>query len=139
MIDPLGFLLTTIRDDATVAAITPRVRGGELEKDDAAPAVLLRRGPVNRSPTGPNARRVGLQGVTVTALCFGATYQQAAQLYGAVSDAVNLKGPRRDGTGRLIFVSIDESGGDPVLDPDTRWPTETCVINVIAAAQPVAP
>lgn len=139
MIDPLGFLLTTIRDAPAVAAITPRVRGAQLADDDAPPAVVLRRLGVTRSPVGPNSDRVGLQGVTIAALCYGVTFQQAAQLYGAVSDAVHMKGPRRDAGGRLIFLSIDESGGEATLDPDTRWPFETAVINVIAAAQTVAP
>lgn len=137
MIDPLGFLLTTIRDFPAVAAITTRVRGGELASNDVAPAVVLRRLGVTRSPMG-NTARAGLEGVTIAALCFGLTYQAAAQLYGAVSDAVHMKGPRKDASGRQIFLSVEESGGEATLDPDTRWITETCVINVIAAAQPIA-
>lgn len=82
--------------------------------------------------------RAGLQGVTVSALCFGTSYQQAAQLYGAVSDAIHMKGPRRDSSGRQIYLSIDESDGGATLDPDTRWLTETGVISVIAAAQPIS-
>jgi hypothetical protein len=137
MIDPLGYLLTTIRGDSAVAAITTRIRGAELASDDAPPAVVLRRLGVTRDPFG-RSPKAGLQQVTIAALCFGATPAQAAQLYGAVSDAIHMKGPRKDASNRLIYLSIDESGGEATLDPETRWPTETCVINVIAAAQVVA-
>lgn len=137
MIDPLGPLLTSIRDFPAVAAITSLVRGAALAENDQPPAVVLRRLGVTRDPFG-RSPKAGLEGVTIAALCYGSTPQQAAQLYGAVSDAVHMRGPRKDASGRLIFLSIDESGGQATLDPDTRWPTETCVINVIAAAQVVA-
>ena len=138
MIDPLGFLLVTIRDNPAVNAIVAgRVRGGELAEGDAAPAVVLRRLGVTRSPMGRTGR-AGLEGVTISALCFGTTYVQAAQLYGAVSDAIHMKGPRRDASGRQIFLSVDESDGGAALDPDTRWPTETATIFVVAAAQPLS-
>lgn len=133
----MGFLLTTIRDYPAVAAITPRVRGAELASDDGPPAVVLRRLGVTRSPLGQTGR-AGIQGVSIAVLCFAATFPAVAALYGAVSDAVHEKGPRHDASGRLIYLSIEESGGGAVLDPDTRWPTETCVVSVIAAAQPVA-
>lgn len=137
MIDPLGLVLTAIRDDPAVAAITTRVRGGELATDDGPPAVVLRRLGTTRAPMGGGTGRAGLEGVTIAALCFAQTYQGAAALYGAVSDAIHMKGPRHDGAGRLIYLTVEESGGDPVVDPDTRWLTETCVISVIAAAKAV--
>lgn len=137
MIDPLGPILTTIRDNATVAAITTRIRGFELQSDDAPPAVVLRRLGVTRGPFG-QTERAGIQQVTIAALCYGITPQQAAALYGAVSDAIHNRGPRKDAQGRLIYLSMEESGGEATLDPDTRWPFETAVIQVIAAAQAIA-
>jgi hypothetical protein len=137
VIDPLGPVLTLIRSSSAVAAITPRVRGADLAEGDAAPAVVVRRLGVTRSPLGRTSR-LGLEGVTLVAICFGTSPQQAAQLFGAVSDAVHNKRARIDAQGRLIFLTVNESGGDATLDPDTRWPREDAVINVIAAAQAVA-
>lgn len=140
MIDPLGVVLTTLLATPAVTAIVGgRVRGAELADDDAPPAVVLRRLGVTRRPVGGGSGRAGLQGVTIAALCFGATYVQAAQLVGAVTDALHMKGPRRDAGGRLIYLSVEESIGGATLDPQTRWPSETAVISVIAAAQTVAP
>jgi hypothetical protein len=136
VIDPLGPTLTSIRDFPAVAAITPRVRGAALKASDKPPAVVLRRLGDTRNPFG-NGSRTGLQRVTLVALCYGLTPQQATDLRGAVSDAVHMRGPRTDAQGRLIYLSIDESGGGATLDPDTRWPFEEAVIDVIAAAQVV--
>ena len=136
MIDPLGYIITTVRDFPAVSAITPRVRG-ELAEDEGPPAVVLRRLGVTRSPLGRTGR-TGIQGVVIAALCFGVDSVQAAQLYGAVSDAIHQKRARRDAQGRLIYLSLDQSGGNVSIDPDTHWPFETAVINVIAAAQAVA-
>ncbi len=137
MNDLTGMAVTEVRDFPAVAAITARVRGGELAPGDAPPAVVLRRLGVSLSPGGAGKARAGLQGALIAALCFGATYQQAAALAGAVADAVHYKRARQSGT-RLIHLSLVESLGDATRDPDTSWPFETVVFQAIGAAQAVA-
>lgn len=138
MTDPLGRILTEIRDDATVAALTTRIRGGEPAPGDAKGpgswqrfVVLVRLG-VSRE------RRIPVQEVRIAARCYGLTYQDAAALAGAVSDAIHAAGPRISPSGVGIWLSFDDGGGGATADPDTGQPYETVVISVIAATQVIA-
>lgn len=135
-VDLTGKAVTEIRDFAAVAAITARVRGGELASNDAPPAIVIRDLGIDYSPLG-RTRRARLQAPLFAALCFGVTRVQAAQLAGAVVDAVNLRGPRKDASGRLVYLSLVEGGGDVILDPDTRWPFATVTFTLIGAQQAV--
>ena len=138
MIDPLGFLLTTIRDDPGVAALTARVRGGEPAPGDALgpghyqPFVVLVRLGAQREKG-----RVPVQEVRIAARCYGATYQQAAALHGAVSDAVHNVGPRISPSGVLVYRSYDDIGQGATTDPDTLQPYEELIVGVWAATQAV--
>lgn len=134
MQDLTGAIVTTVRDDPAVAAITPRVRGGELAAGDAAPAVVIVQASNTRSPFGPGRARLGLQQPRFYANCYGATYQEAAHLAGAVSDALHLLRGRAFSGGRVILEILDAGWGGVVLDPVTKWPTETVVIEVTGAA-----
>ena len=131
-VDPLGRILTEIRDDAAVAAITTRIRGGEPAPGDALgpgswqPFVVLARLGVLRQP------RLPVQEVRIGARCYGRTYQEAAALAGAVSDAVHAAGPRISPSGVGIYTSLDDSGGGATADPDTGQPLESLVIAVTA-------
>lgn len=136
-VDLTGKAVTEIRDYTAVAAITPRVRGGELADNDAPPAVVIRAIDIDYSPFG-RTRRARLQAPLFAALCYGVTRIQAAQLAGAVVDAVNLRGPRKDAQNRLIYLSLVEGDGEVVLDPDTRWPFATVTFTYIGAAGAVA-
>ncbi len=135
MIDPLGKLLTEIRDDPAVAALTTRVRGGEPAPGDSAVpfgrfVVLVRLG-------AQREKRAPVQAVRIAVRCYGSTYQDAAALYGAVSDAVHNVGPRIGATGALIHRSFDDIGMGADKDPDTGQPHEDGVIQLFAATQVV--
>lgn len=136
-VDLTGVAVMEIRAYPPVAAITPRVRGAELAPGDAPPAVVVRKLGISYAPFGRGSRRLGLQEPMFAALCFGATYPQAAQLAGAVVDAINLRGPRSDSAGRAVLLSLVEGGGNPTLDPDTKWVTETVTFTFVGAAQAV--
>ena len=134
MIDPLGKLLTEIRNNPAVAALTTRIRGGEPVSGDAAMpyqrfVVLVRLGATRE-------KRVPVQEVRVLVRCYGSTYQDAAALYGAVSDAIHNVGPRIGG-GVLIHRSYEDIGNGVEKDPDTGQPHEDGVISVFAATQVV--
>lgn len=140
MIDPLGFILTTVRDFPAVAAIVgDRVRGGEPAKGDALgpghyqPFVVLSRlGNVRQKG------RLPVQETRIGARCYGATYQLADALAGAVSDAVHDVGPRVNGQGVLIYRSYDDVDMGSTKDPDTGQPVAELVIQVWSATQAVA-
>ena len=136
MIDPMGFLLTGIRDFPAVAALTSRVRGGEpAPGDDAVPFqrfVVLTRLGTQRNKRAP------VQEVRIAAKCYGSTYQDAAVLYGAVSAAIHNVGPRINASGVLIYRSFDDIGMGAEKDPDTGQPHEDLIIELFAATQAVA-
>ena len=135
MIDPLGKLLTEIRNNPAVAALTTRVRGGEPAPGDAAVpfgrfVVLVRLGMTREKRAPVQEVRIGLR-------CYGSTFQDAAALYGAVSDAIHNVGPRIGATGVLIHRSYDDIGMGASKDPDTGQPHEDGVIQLFAATQVV--
>lgn len=133
MNDLLGPLVVTIRDNAAVAAITPRVRGGELAQGDTAPAVVITRASNSRSPFGPGRARLGMQQPVYYATCYGATFIQLDQLMGAVSDALHLLSNRTI-SGKVIRLVTDEGWAGPVLDPTTRKPMDTITFQVTGHA-----
>jgi len=135
MIDPLGKLLTEIRDFPAVAALEAVVRGGEFAPGDAA--VPFRRVVVLVRLGMTRDKRAPVQAVRIAVRCYGSTYQDAAALYGAVSDAIHNVGPRIGATGALIYRSFDDVGMGAGKDPDTGQPHEDWVIQLFAATQVV--
>ena len=137
MIDPLGALLTEIRDNPGVAALTTRVRGGEPAPGDAA--TPFRRFVVLTRLGATRERRAPVQAVRIGLRCYGSTHQDAAALYGAVSDAIHNVGPRIGASGVLIHRSFDDVGTGAETYPDTGQPHEDGVISVFAASGLVTP
>ena len=133
LVDPTGYILTTIRDDATVATLTTRIRGGEPAKDDALGPGSYQRFVVLVRLGTQREKRLPVQEVRYVARCYGLTYQDAAALAGAVSDAIHARGPRISTGGVGIWTSFDDGGEGAGKDPDTSQPMETVVISVNAA------
>jgi len=133
--DPLGRILIEIRDDAAVAALTTRIRGGE-----AAPGDLLGPGKYQRvvvltSLGYARLKRAPLQEVRLLAKCYGLTFQDATALAGAVSDAVHAAGRRITAAGLVIFGSFDDGGDGATKDPDTDQPHADVIIQVNALTE----
>jgi hypothetical protein len=138
MVSVLGKIIVELRSDPAVMAIlgvgNERYVVGADAPDDVGgdpgtwkPYVLVRRlGPIRRLPRAPVARgRVSVD-------TFGKTAQQATELYGAVSDVLSARGPRRSAGGVAIYLSIEEVGGQAVLDPDTDQPVERSIYSYTA-------
>jgi hypothetical protein len=128
MIDPLGLLLTEIRDGLTNIP----VRGGEPAQGDAKGSgdykkfvVLVRLG-------HSRWRRAPVQEVRIAARCYGETFQAAAELAGDVSDAIHAIGPRLADSGIGIYDSFDDTGLGATKDPDTAQPYEALIVRVVA-------
>jgi len=138
MIDPLGKLVTEVRAalQADGGVWPVAVRGGDRYEGEATtsgdvpPLVILRRLNTVRSRYATGRYRIG---VTV----YGDTRPDAAELYGRVSDALHIIGPRVSPSGVAIYISREEVGAQAGEDPDTRWPSETAVVIVHAATQVV--
>lgn len=135
MIDPLGKLITELRD-ANIAS--KRVAGGETPEGWGKGAgqyqrfVILVRLGAERLHRAPVAfHRIGVR-------AYGVDLHDAAALYGEISDAVDNLGPRKSPSGVAIYQSLDISGGNAERDPVTGQPFEAGVIELIAATQAVA-
>lgn len=133
MIDPLGKILTEIRDNATVAALTTRIRGGEPAAGDAQPSTGYLRFVVLTRLGNDRALRVPVQTLRIAVRCYGTSFSDAATLAGAVSNAIHNIGPRRNATGVLIHRSYDDVGQGATKDPDTGQPMESFVIEAFAS------
>lgn len=139
MIDPTGAIINILKADAAVIAIAgSKVRGGELAQGDTPPAVIVARITANRNPGSGGNRRIGLQEVMLQVKCLGASRLQAAQLWGACSDALHLLAPFEDVSGRVILTIADDVGTATGIDPGTRWPFEDGTFRVVAAAEAAA-
>jgi hypothetical protein len=140
LVDPTGFLLTSLRDDPGVVALNAPVRGGEpagrvvkadgtviSEGDALGPGrykrfiVLVRLG-TTRRPHAP------VQEVRYAARCYGATFQDAALMAGTVSAAIHDRGVRISPGGISILNSLDDGGEGAAKDPDTAQPYETVIV-----------
>jgi len=143
--DVLAKLILEVRADPDVDAIVDgRVRGVEpkgasasYEGDALGPGafkafIVLVPLDVTRMPSVP------VQTATIAARCYGRDDIEAAKLRWAVSNALHRKGARVH-TNRLgIYQTLDQSGGAPERDPDTRQPLQTFVIIALATTQAVA-
>jgi hypothetical protein len=137
MVDPTGFLLTTIRDFPTVAALTTRVRGGEPAPGDALGAGSYQRFVVLAQLGRLREKRVPVMEVRYVARCYGVDSPSAAVLAGAVSDAIHNRKARANAAGVLIWASFDDGGGDASRDPDTGQPMVPVIISITAATVPM--
>ena len=128
--DPLGFILTTIRDDAAVSAITTRIRGGQPATGDALGPGKYQRFVVLSRLGGLRLKRAPLQEVRLLAKCYGVTDQDAEALAGTVSDAIHASGRLTNGSGLVITGAFDDGGEGATQDPDTGQPMASIVIQV---------
>jgi hypothetical protein len=138
LVDPTGYILTTIRDDAGVAALTDRVRGGGPQGGDALPVGQWRRFVVVVRMGRARNMHSPLQWVRLAARCYGAGKDvqtaavDAAALASAVSDAVHNRGHRISSGGVSVFGSFDDGGSGMLTDPDTGQPYEVVFVDVNA-------
>lgn len=147
MWDPVGRLLTEMRDDDGVAAIAgenphepvqPRVRSPEPAPGDAREPAQYRAFVVIATLATTRERSaVPLQRARHVVRCYGRTPEEAAALYAACSDALHHKGPRVTGAGNGIYVSHDDTGGEASTDPDTHQPLYTFIVETLATTQAV--
>jgi hypothetical protein len=153
LVDPTGYLLTTIRDAAGVAALTARVRVDEpmgrtvnsasVETDagDArGPGKWVRFIVISRLARS-REKRLPIQEARYVARCYGQggnPWQDADALAGAVSDAIHNTGPMRNAAGVVLFQLFDDGGEGPTADPMTHQPHSDVIVSVIAGTQ-VAP
>lgn len=122
----MGSIISELRN-AGIA----RVRGGEPAPGDALSAgsfqrfVVLSRFSVTRLPRAP------FQEVRIGVRAYGVTYQDAADLWGDISDVLSNAGNRVAGSVR-IYNSLDDVGGSATADPKTSQPYESGTISVYA-------
>lgn len=138
-LDPLGALLTEIRDDEDVDDLVDgRVRGYQPAAGDAQPVGKFKAFVVIVTLDAPPEPRVPITKATYAIRCYGVTPQGAWALWGAVVKAIHGAGPRLKASGLGIYLSQVISGGTQDEDPDTRQPLVEGVVRLIATTQAVA-
>lgn len=133
MIDIFGAVLTVIKSDPDVAAITPRV-SSEIQ---ALPCVQIIDNATSRTPFGPGSGRVGLQFWQGIGRCWAEDSPTGAitarQLAGAVSDAVHNLTPATV-SGRVIHRAYAPTIDGVTRDPQTRRPFYDVFLEFYATA-----
>jgi hypothetical protein len=137
IVDLTGVAIREIVAYPAVAAIAGEKVHPEWAEGEAPPAVIVESLGIDYSPLG-RTRTAKLQGHTLVAKCFGGNRIQASQLGNAVAEAMNLRKARKDAQGRLVFLSVVSSGGNPALDPLTRWPFTSVIFTLVGAQGAVA-
>lgn len=138
MIDPLRTALAEIAALPAVTAIaSDRVRRGDPAPGDLTgdgqyqALVVLVRLDSARDPRTPRLE------VPITARCYGRDRQEAAALWGAISDGLNNRGPRTVG-GVLVYRTFAPSDGGDTEDPGTHQPMVAGLIRYHVATAAVA-
>lgn len=153
VVDPTGFLLTTIRGNAGVVALTDRVRvnepmprqvntaGVETDAGDArGPGKYIRFVVLARLGRS-RLRHAPVQDVRYVARCYGQggnPWQDADNLAAAVSGAIHDLGHRISSGGISVFGAYDDGAEGPIRDPDTQQPHSDVVIELGALTSLVA-
>lgn len=142
--DPVGQLLTELRDDPAVAAIVganptsePRVRSPKPGPGDNQGATKYRAYIVIATLATPPHPTVPIQRTRHVVRCYGRTPTEAELLYQAASAALHGRGPRQSGD-RAIYVSHDDTGGTYDEDPASNQPLYYFVVESLATTQAVA-
>lgn len=146
MWDPVGKLITDLRDDDAVAAIVgeephdnvPRVRGQEPMAGDVQGPKAYRAFIVVVTLGLPRHAQVPVQRARHAIRCYGRSILEAAALYAAASDALHAAGPRATAAGNVIYVSHDDTGGEYSTDPDTKQPLYSFIVETVAGTQVLA-
>ena len=136
IVDLTGMAITEIRDFPAVSAIVGEKTRPEWGKAEGPPGVIIEGLAIDFNPV-PRVRRARLQAPMYVAKCYGQTKVQAVQVRNAVVEAVELRGPRVDAAGRLVFISLVEGGGEVELEPNTNWPVCTVTFSLLGAQQAI--
>lgn len=144
MVDPTGRLITLLRDDAAIAAITPRV-GGWRGASWEPPFVVVRRLTSVPWISDPGTEGAGVTTIRYSVLCYARKVDTgdvlAFQLAGAVHDAVGDHGlitfPVSTARGVIYRVQEDLIGA-ALRDPVTGEPYVPVSLSVLAGAQAFA-
>jgi len=138
--DVIPKYITELRGDSAVAAIvSTRVRSPEPAEGDARGPGEYQAFVVLRLLESPRvAPRVPVQRPLVLVQCYGVTPQQAAELRWACSAVLHLAGGRTYPNGLHIYQSLEDSGGEQLVDPDTRQPYQEFIVSAHASTVAVA-
>lgn len=138
-LDPLGPLLTEIRDDADVDDLVDgRVRGYQPAAGDAQPVGKFKAFVVISALDVPPDPRLPITKATYAVRAYGVTPQGAWSVWAAVVKAIHGVGPRLKANGLGFYRSQVVSGGTQDEDPDTHQPVVEGVISLIATTTAVA-
>lgn len=140
MIDHTGSVIIELRDDAAFGSwCEERVRGEEPGPGDVEGQGSFRRFAVVMSqPALPREKRTPVQYPRLLVRCYGTSPKDAMTGYGYATDALHRLSPRLRANGYGIYLSFDDTGGQPGADPRTKQPYVEFAAQLIATTEAVA-
>ena len=136
-LSPLSAAVAELLADATVAAITARIRAVEPAPGDAKGAGSYLPFVVLSTLDAPWQAATATSSVSLGLRTYAATYPAAEVLYLACAAAFHRRGPRV-ATSRLgIYNSLAAGGPTLDKDPDTAQPYAYGVIELNVSIQPI--
>lgn len=137
--DALPKILLELRDDEDVDEIVDgRVRGFEPAPGDAQGPGSYKAFVVVVQRDASRIGRLPVQRPQITVICMGRTHAEAAALRWACSNALHNIGPRVHNNRLGFYISMDSSGGEQEMDPDTKQPRQTFNVDLFATTMEVA-
>ena len=138
LLDPFGAYIIEVRADIDVMAlVADRVRGNEPAPGDAQPKGSYRAFIVLTTLAAPPDPDLPVTFASYGARIYGATFQHAWQVYGALVKATHRVGPRLKDSGLGIYQTLVTAGGGEEKDPDTKQPYVNATITLLATTQVV--
>lgn len=138
MLDPTGALVTELRADTDVATLVgTRVAAGESVAGWAQGAGSYLAFVVLVGAPAPYSR-VPVSRATYTVRCYGATFQGATAVWGAVVKAIHQVNARHKASGLGIYITWISDTADQLRDPDTNQPFVEGTLVIYATAQAIA-
>ena len=137
--DPVGKMVTDLRDDADVAALNgTRIRGFEPAAGDAQGAGQYQNFVVLVLLDAFREKRIPVQRPRIALRCYGTTPQQAMANYAACVNVLHNAGLRTYANGLGVWNSFDDTGPTAESDPDTNQPFVACVVELAATTVAIA-
>lgn len=138
MLDPFGSLIRELLVDVDlVALVANRIRGDDPAPGDAQPLGSYRAFIVLTTLAAPPDPDLPVTFASYGARIYGATFQHAWQVYGALVKATHRVGPRLKDSGLGIYQTLVTAGGGEEKDPDTKQPYVNATITLLATTQAV--
>lgn len=140
MLNPIGGLVLEVREATPIQAVIGLDSKGIRRVRTEEPAEGDAQGPGKYEPfivfdvlAAPPEPDIPVTFMTIGFSCYGATKQNAWEVYQALVEALHQIGPRLKSSGLGIYQTLITGGGEQGKDPSTQQPVVRGVISATAS------